>query len=415
MGSGSAKGGTVRQDLDRLMQERGLAGLVVFAYDRYSPAIYYVTGQRLHYAMYFRAADGRAHLIHDPMERDQAAAAGCEHSSFAQHGLLALMDREGHPARAFGRLAADTLDTFGMRGPVAFFGDLASGFAYEMLEHVKRCSPAIEVDRSHPDVLTIARTTKSADELEAIRHASRGATAAMNRLREHLASLRRDGDQFRAEGSESVRLGDLRQLLNQEFLAHGLEGGESIVSQGRDAGVPHNRGNDAEPLRPGLPLLVDIFPGEAGGGYYSDLTRTFCLGVAPDPLKRLYGDVRDAFDLAVGALKPGEPCRSYQEKVCELFEQRGHETQRTNDTVQEGYVHGLGHGVGLAVHEAPRLGGPPSNTQLLEPGMVVTVEPGLYYPSRNLGVRIEDLVIVGPDGGIENLTPVPYDLEIRPA
>jgi Xaa-Pro aminopeptidase len=75
-------------------------------------------------------------------------------------------------------------------------------------------------------------------------------------------------------------------------------------------------------------------------------------------------------------------------------------------------VHGLGHGVGLSVHEAPRLGGPPSNTQLFEPGMVVTVEPGLYYPSRDMGVRIEDLVVIGPDGKVENLTPVPYELEI---
>jgi Xaa-Pro aminopeptidase len=178
--------------------------------------------------------------------------------------------------------------------------------------------------------------------------------------------------------------------------------------------VPHNRGNDAEPLRAGAPLLVDIFPGEAGGGYHSDLTRTFCLGAAPDPLKRLYGDVHDAFRLAMDQLKVGEACRSYQERVCELFEQRGHTTPRTNDTAQEGYVHGLGHGVGLQVHEAPRLGGPPSNTQVLEPGMVITVEPGLYYPSRDLGVRIEDLVLVREDGSFENLTPASYELEIRP-
>jgi Xaa-Pro aminopeptidase len=405
----------VRQDLDRLVQERGLAGLVVFAYDRYSPSLYYVTGQKIHYGIYFRAADGRAHLVHDPMERDAAAAVGCDHSGFAQHGLMATMEREGHPARGFGRLMADLMATLGMRGQVAFFGDLPMGFGFEMLDHLKKCDPQIEVDRSHPDVLTLARATKSADEIEQIRKASRGASAAMIRLRDHLATLRPDGDHFRTDGTSPVRLGDLRRLLQREMLSHGLEAGETIVSQGRDAGVPHNRGNDDEALRAGAPLLVDIFPGEAGGGYHSDLTRTFCVGKAPEPLRRLYGDVREAFDLAVGSLKSGEPCRSYQEKVCELFESRGHATQRTNETAQEGYVHGLGHGVGLAVHEAPRLGGPPSNTQRLEPGMVVTVEPGLYYPSRDLGVRIEDLVVVGQDGSIENLTPVPYELEVQPA
>ena len=75
----------MRQDIDRLMREQGLAGMVVFAYDRYSPAFYYATGQKIHVGMYLRTPDGRAHLIHDPMERDQAAMIGCETSTFPQH------------------------------------------------------------------------------------------------------------------------------------------------------------------------------------------------------------------------------------------------------------------------------------------------------------------------------------------
>jgi Xaa-Pro aminopeptidase len=403
----------VRQDIDRLMQERGLAGMVVLAHDRYSPALYYTTGQKIHVGMYVRATGGRAHLIHDAMERDQAAAVGCDISTFAQHRLNALIEREGQPARAFGVLMADTCAALGIKGPVAFFGDLSAGFAFEMLERAMAENPAITVDRTFPDVLMLARTTKDANEVAMIRRAAQGAVAAVERLRQHLGTLRRDGDHFQ-NGAGKVTLGSLRHLLHEEFLAHGLEGGETIVSQGRDAGVPHNRGNDPDLLRAGAPLLVDIFPGEAGGGYFSDLTRTFCMGPAPDPLKRLYADVHDAFRLAMDQLQVGASCRSYQERVCELFEQRGHATPRTDETAQEGYVHGLGHGVGLAVHEAPRLGGPPSNTQVLEPGMVITVEPGLYYPSKDLGVRIEDLVLVREDGSFENLTPARYELEVRP-
>jgi len=402
----------VRQDLDRLMQERGLAGLVAFAHDRYSSALYYLTGQKIHVGMYLRTPDGRAHLIHDPMERDQAEAVGCDTSTFPQHRLNALIDREGHPARAYGQIMADACGALGMRGNVAFFGDLGAGFAYELLERVTSLQPDLRVDRAHPDVLALARTTKDPGEIERIRQSARGAVAAIERLLGHLRSLRADGEHFR-NGAGPVTLGSLRRILHEEFLDHGLEGGETIVSQGRDAGVPHNRGNDDDLLRAGAPLLVDIFPGEAGGGYHSDLTRTFCLGGAPEPLRRLYGDVHDAFRLAMDGLRVGAACRSYQEKVCELFEQRGHATLRTHEGTQEGYVHGLGHGVGLSVHEAPRLGGPPSNTQVLEPGMVITVEPGLYYPSRDLGVRIEDLVLVRPDGSFENLTPAPYDLEVR--
>ena len=110
----------MRRDLDRLMQERGLAGLVVFAHDRYSSAMHYTTGQKLHYGIYFRAPDGRAYLVHDPMERDQAAAIGCEHAPFSQHGLMARMQREGHPARAFATLIADALATLDMHGPISF-------------------------------------------------------------------------------------------------------------------------------------------------------------------------------------------------------------------------------------------------------------------------------------------------------
>src|SRR5262245_15880194 len=325
------------------MNARGLAGMVVFAHDRYSPAFYYVTGQKIHVGMYFRAADGRAHLIHDPMERDQAAEVGCDLSTFPQHGLSALIEREGSPARAFGALMAQTCASLGMRGPIACFGDTGSGFAFEMLQRAMEGNPEFRVDTGFPDVLTVARMTKDPAEVELIRRTSQGAVAAIERLRGHLATLKRKDDHF-VNGNGPVTIGGLRHMLHEEFLAHGLEGGETIVSQGRDAGVPHNRGDDSQLLRPGTPLLVDIFPGEAGGGYHSDLTRTFCLGGAPDSLKRLYGDVHDAFRLAIDGLKVGEPCRSYQDRVCDLFEQRGHATLRTNETTQEGYVHGLGHG-----------------------------------------------------------------------
>lgn len=401
----------MRQDVDRIMREQGIGGMVVIAADRYSPPMYYVTGQKLYHAAYFRAADGRAHLIHDAMERDRAAQVGCDRSTFAQHGFSQRVDREG-PAGAWAGLIVETLAGLGVSGPVAFLGDLAAGVAWDTLTRVVEREPGLRVDLTHPDVLARARATKDADEVDAIRRASQGVLAGWNRLTGHLRSLRRDGDGYRNGGGELVTLGDLRALVHREFAAHGLEGGESIFSQGPDAGVPHHRGNDAEPLRAGAPVIVDLFPGEAGGGYYSDFTRTFCMGRAPDELRRVHADCADAYRLAMDSIRVGEPCRAAQERVCDLFESRGHDTVRRNQTLTEGYVHGLGHGVGLAVHEAPRLGGPPSNTQTLEPGMVITVEPGLYYPSRGIGVRIEDLVVLTADGGYENLTPAPWDLEI---
>jgi Xaa-Pro aminopeptidase len=205
-------------------------------------------------------------------------------------------------------------------------------------------------------------------------------------------------------------------VLHREFLEHGLaeDQGDSIVSQGRDAGVPHNRGEDDEPLAAGRSVIVDIFPGEAGGGYHSDMTRTFCMGPAPAPLAEIYAHTLEAFTAAKAALTPGQPCRAFQDLACDVLEKHGHVTRRVNEATQEGYVHNLGHGVGLSVHDPPLLGGPPTNVVALEPGMVVTVEPGLYYPERGMGCRIEDLVYIRPDGTVEDLTAFPYGLEIEP-
>ncbi len=410
----------MRRDLDRLMQERGLAGLVVFAYDRYSQAMHYVTGQKLHYGIYFRAPgpDGpRAHLIHDPMERDQAAAVGCEHSGFPQHGLVGIQAEEGgHPARAFGRLIGESCATLGIAGPIGLFGDLPAGFAHVLAGRMLEVNPALRVDAGHPDLMLQARATKDPDEVEAIRRVARGTVAAMGRLRDYLGSLRRDGEHFRDAGPGPVKLGALRRVLQREFLEHGLmeDQGDSIVSQGRDAGVPHNRGDDEEPLAAGRSVIVDIFPGEVGGGYHADMTRTFCMGPAPPALRELHAQVEEAWRAGAAALAPGKPCRSFQDVACDVLERHGHATRRTNEATQEGYVHNLGHGVGLSVHDPPLLGGAPTNTVPLEPGMVVTVEPGLYYPERAMGCRIEDLYHVRPDGTVENLTPFPADLEIEP-
>ena len=403
----------MRSDLDRLMQQRGLAGLVVLAHDRYCPAMHWCTGQKIHHGIYFRTADGRAHLVADPMERDQAALAGCEWSTYAQHGFLAMVKSAESQAQALAQLMANIAGTLWLEGTVAFAGESSLGYAYTILSHLLSIAPGLSVDAQQPDVISQAMATKDDAELEPIRRASRGAMAAMERVRDYLASLR-PGNGALTDGTHAVvTLGHVRALIHRTFAEHGLaEDGESIVAQGRDAGVPHNRGNDAEPVRAGQSIIVDIFPGEAGGGYHTDMTRTFCVGPAPAPLKAMYADCRTAFDVAMSALKPGELCRSFQDITCDVFEGRGHATLRSAPGTEEGYVHSLGHGVGLAVHEGPRLGGGDSNTVTLAPGHVVSVEPGLYYPSKGMGCRIEDLVVVRADGRIENLTPFAYELEV---
>ncbi len=405
----------MRTDLDRLMRERGLAGLVVLAHDHHSPAMYWCSGQKIHHGLYLRAADGRSHLVVDPMERDQAALSSGDWSTYSQHGFLAMLKSADSQAEAFANMIAKLAGEMRIEGSVAFTGEAPLGFAWSMLSHLRGLAPAIVVDGRQPDVLAEAMATKDDGELETIRRCSRGVVDAMQRVAKYLGSLRPKNGHLTDGVNEVARLGHVRALIHRTFAEHRLaEDGESIVAMGRDAGVPHNRGNDGEAIRRGETIIVDIFPGEAGGGYHTDMTRTFVVGRAPDAVRKMYGDCRENFDKVMAAMKAGEPCRSYQEMTCDIFERQGHATIRKDASTTEGYVHGLGHGVGLAVHEGPRLGGPPSNTTTLQPGHVVSVEPGLYYPSRGMGCRIEDLVAVRADGTLENLTPCSYELEVGP-
>jgi Xaa-Pro aminopeptidase len=163
----------------------------------------------------------------------------------------------------------------------------------------------------------------------------------------------------------------------------------------------------------GKSIIFDIYPCEAGGGYFFDMTRTFCLGYASPEVEKAYQDVYDCVEQIAAAYKVGTEARRYQQMTCEFFESRGHPTVASDSKTESGYVHSLGHGLGLAVHEEPYFGDVPTNTRVLEPGHVFTIEPGLYYPERGYGMRIEDVIWIAPDGEIHNLTDFPKKLVIE--
>jgi Xaa-Pro aminopeptidase len=176
-----------------------------------------------------------------------------------------------------------------------------------------------------------------------------------------------------------------------------------ILTVGRDAGVPHNAGQDGDPILIGAPVLLDLYPCQAGGGYFYDFTRTWCLGHVPEPVAQIYALVLNAHLQALASIRPGVTARSLQEQTCDLFESHGHPTLRSDPTTMTGYVHSLGHGVGLAIHEPPSFRSAAEGEEALRPGMVFAIEPGLYYPERGLGMRIEDTVWLRPDGQPEVL------------
>jgi Xaa-Pro aminopeptidase len=207
-----------------------------------------------------------------------------------------------------------------------------------------------------------------------------------------------------------LTVGDVKQRVNLWLMQLGAENPEgTIFAIGAEAGVPHNAGSPDQPIPIGQPIIFDIFPCEAGGGYFYDFTRTWCVGRAPEAVAAAHADVVEAYALAMGQARAGSMCPDIQRAVCEFFEARGHPTVLTDPATRNGYVHAIAHGLGLDVHERPgfRLSGEPP--EVLQVGHVVTIEPGLYYPERGFGVRVEDTVWIGPEGP-QVLGSYPFDL-----
>jgi len=251
------------------------------------------------------------------------------------------------------------------------------------------------------------RRAKTEAQIAGIRRAQRAAEAAMDACRELLRRAEISGDELVVDG-EQLTVERVKADMNVVFAAHDTTADEFIVAPGPQGAVGHDMGSG--PIRAGTPLVVDIFPRDNASAVYTDMTRTFVVGDAPDDVREWHRLCKEALDKALSAIGAGVEARAVFDLTCDIFEAAGEPTQRTKqpgETLADGFFHGLGHGVGLEVHEEPGLGRLANKT--LVTGDVVTVEPGLYRAGYG-GVRLEDIVLV-TEGGAENLTDYPYDLE----
>jgi len=197
----------------------------------------------------------------------------------------------------------------------------------------------------------------------------------------------------------------LRSVIDCAILqANGLAA-NTIVAGGKQGCDPHERGFG--PLRAHEPIIIDIFPRSQKTGYFGDITRTVVRGRANDGVRRLYDTVQRAQHIAFKKVRAGVGTREIHCAVMEFFEHQGYLTNRRHGSMQ-GFFHGTGHGLGLEIHEAPRIG--QFSQGKLAAGQVVTVEPGLYYPELG-GVRLEDVALVTRNGA-RNLTRFEKQLEL---
>jgi Xaa-Pro aminopeptidase len=251
------------------------------------------------------------------------------------------------------------------------------------------------------------RRVKNEQELAGMRRAQRAAEAGMDAARDLLRrATETGGGALELEGSP-LTVERVKIAMSEAFVRRGATADEFIVAPGAQGAVGHDMGSG--PINAGVPIVIDIWPRDNESFVYCDMTRTFVVGEVPAQVAEWHRLTKEALDRAIADIKDGADGRSIFDGTCEIFEAAGEPTQRTKEpgtTIADGFFHGLGHGVGLEVHEEPGMGLAAKDS--LRAGDVVTVEPGLYRQGYG-GVRLEDLVLV-TENGAENLTQYPYDL-----
>ena len=276
-------------------------------------------------------------------------------------------------------------------------------FPLEHADHLRANGVEVTVDRS---LFENRRRAKTETQLEGIRNAQRACEAALDAARGLLREARTNGDGLELDG-EPLTCERIKHEIEGVFTRFDVEAGDLIVSHGPQTAVGHDLGSG--PIRAGEPIVFDLFPKDRRTGCYTDMTRTYVVGEPPDEVKEWHRLVKEALDRSTAAVKPGVNGRTLYELVCDLFREAGYKTgldKEPGEVLEDGFFHGLGHGVGLEVHELPsmsRIG------HDLVAGDVITIEPGLYRSGYG-GLRLEDLVLVTDDGH-EVITTYPYDLQ----
>jgi Xaa-Pro aminopeptidase len=410
----------MKSDLDSLMHERGFDALLVTGPALNNPAMYYLAnGVHIGERSVLIKKRGRAPILFvSGMERDEAAKSGLRVVDFAKFKMPELIRAaKGNLLVAYAGLYSLMLAEAEVKGgTVAVYGVKEQGAAYALLNTLRELNPDITIAGEFgKSILSLARYSKDPEEIKRIKVVGKKTVQVVASTAEFLSSHRAQKGYLVKKDGLRLTIGDVKRHIRLALLEQNIvdaEGG-TIFALGRDAGVPHSRGNVKDPIALGQTIVYDIFPAEPGGGYYFDFTRTWCVGHAPDEVLAAYDDVLGVFKKLMKAFRPNELCRTYQKMTCDYFEERGHPTIQSNYETTDGYVHSLAHGVGLQIHERPHFSDVEGNDDRIMPGTVFTVEPGLYYPERGFGIRLEDTVWLNPTTlKFEPLAKYPMDLVI---
>ena len=371
------------------MKQYDLDALLISGAMEHNPSLIYYIGNDAFFtfAEVLVTRDHEPILFHRIMERDSAKATGLKTVCFDDMNIKQEPGLDSRAAQIVAELEYAGLTS----GRVAFCGRVEFDSMFAAVCQVQEKLPKLQIVGGVGDsILMQARMLKDADEIERIHKMCKINNTVVGRVEKFIASGHLNSeDKLMDPDGNPITIGRVKSLINLWLGELGAENPEgTIFSMGRDAGVPHSQGNDAEVLEAGKTIVYDFFPCAMGGGYFSDFTRTWCIGYAPEKVKELYAQVKEIHDLCAESAKPGMPFKKLQQLTCDYFKAHGHAVP-DGSAVTNGYVHSVGHGLGLNIHENPFSGLSSSEgpCDTLQPGSVFTIEPGLYYPGRRPRVR----------------------------
>lgn len=342
----------------------------------------------------FLQKNGKRTLVLSDLEIDRARKTAKADEFVAYSELERQVQGKSTKAPAYEKVLAHFLRRRGVRSAVVP-SNFPLGYARQLIANKIRLQPTN--GQFWPE-----RERKSNDEIRKMEHAMRITETGLARAMEVLRASRRGSRNRLMWAGKPLTSEILRFEIDSAILRAGGAPQGTIVAGGNQACDPHERGSG--PLFADSLIIFDVFPRDAKTGYFGDMTRTVVRGRASEAQRKLWDTVKDGQALALRRIKDGVDGASIHKAIQDLFNSRGFPTE-TRKGRRVGFFHGTGHGLGLEIHEYPRL-----QKVILRTGQVVTVEPGLYYPGLG-GVRIEDVVMVTKTGS-KMLSRFPKQLEI---
>lgn len=325
--------------------------------------------------IYIYPKNGRGTIVVPSMEELRARKeTSCNVITRSAAGLPDLLQELKDPERATAQMIRNLAGT-----KLLVPASMPVGFAQTLMQVAD-----ITVDRT---TVAAMRRVKTPDEILLMREVQQQNEAATRAAVELIRKSGIDEHGGLIYEDEPVTSEKVREVIASVLRPSACEERDTIISCGPDTAMPHCLGTGQ--LHANQPIVMDVFPRNLKTGYFADMTRTIAKGAPAKEIMQMYETVHAAKELAADMLGPGITGAEVHNAVAAFFIEKGYETAGAS-----GFIHSLGHGVGLEIHEGPSLS--PSGG-ILEPGNVVTIEPGLYYPGIG-GVRLEDMGVITENG-----------------